>query len=94
MKDPITRELSVKRVIALPGETVRLHPDGVYVDEVRIYEPYLPPGTTTGPGPDGYYLFTIPENCYFVMGDNRRYSADSRHYGPIHLNAIEGLIRL
>ncbi|MGH9029819.1 MAG: signal peptidase I [Acidimicrobiales bacterium] len=78
----------VKRVIGLPGETVS-SPDGrVWIDGKPLNEPWLPPGTsTTGIRPQ-----KIPQNEYFVMGDNRGDSSDSRVFGPIKNSLIVGKV--
>lgn len=83
----------IKRIIGLPGETISARNGSVYVkrpgDEQagRLDEPYLPPGTQTADfGPK-----KIPEGSYFVMGDNRANSNDSRYsLGPIPEGKIVG----
>lgn len=66
----------IKRIIGLPGETVTLKGGKVYINdsEVPLDEPYLKE-TPDGRG-DGTYK--VPEGCYFMLGDNRNNSADSR----------------
>lgn len=78
----------VKRVIGLPGETIS-SPDGrVWIDGKPLNEPWLPKGTvTTGIRPQ-----KIPPNEYFVMGDNRGDSQDSRFFGPISRSLIVGRV--
>jgi signal peptidase I len=91
----------VKRVIGLPGETISLSGGYVYIDGRRLDETWLPAsvqGTTT-PGPSGtaYSLdrpFHIPAGDYFVMGDNRADSCDSRYWGPIPGSLIVGKVDL
>ncbi len=86
----------VKRIIAVPGERVKIedgrvtiysqqHPDGKVLEEA-----YLPQGTTTNR--DGQY--TVGPGEYFVMGDNRSYSYDSRSWGMLPQNMIVGLVRI
>lgn len=77
----------VKRVIALPGETVEVRTDGVYVNGAPLSEPWLPPRSSVGSlkGP-----VTIPKDQYWVMGDNRANSSDSRVFGPIRRGEIVG----
>jgi signal peptidase I len=84
----------IKRVIALPGERLLIRDGVVYINGHRLIEPYLPEAWTVfsnwlGPSgsPDGS---VIPPNEYFVMGDNRNRSQDSRTFGPIGRDRIDG----
>lgn len=87
----------IKRVIALPNEHIKVSEGKVYINNQELQEPYLPSGLKTQ---GGAFLgeneeITIPDNQYFVMGDNRGGSSDSREWGPIKLNLIigEALVR-
>ena len=90
----------VKRVIGLPGETISSKNGRVYIDGKPLNEPWLPPGSDsyTGPlaGDDPHPQFdlpgpvNIPAGEYFVMGDNRTDSEDSRFFGPIPKSLIVG----
>ncbi|MFP5318338.1 MAG: signal peptidase I [Acidimicrobiia bacterium] len=82
---PSTDEF-VKRVIALPGETVEGRGGKVYVDGLEVVEPYLPAGTVTS----DFSAVEVPEGTVWVMGDNRANSADSRVFGAIRESAIVG----
>ena len=76
----------IKRVIGLPGETISASGGSVYINGSKLAEPWLPKGTQTADfGP-----VTIPPGEYFVMGDNRGDSADSRVIGPIPKKLIVG----
>lgn len=69
----------VKRIIGLPGETVKILDGKIYINdsEVPLDEPYLKEEWTYKTGP---YVFEVPEGCYFCMGDNRNRSADARDW--------------
>ncbi len=92
------QRLLIKRVIGLPGEIVSVKRNHVCVrkptemTDVCLDEPYLAPQTVTrdhGDHPDGVYL---KPNQYFLMGDNRLVSFDSRDLGPINRENILGLV--
>jgi signal peptidase I len=76
----------IKRVIALPGETVEAREGQVLINGQPLQEGYLGPGISTGP----LEPQTIPPDHYFVMGDNRGNSKDSRYFGPIPKSLIVG----
>ena len=89
----------VKRIIGLPGETISLRKGHVLIDGKVLHESWLPSSVqgTTFPGPSGptYNLakpYVIPSNHYFVMGDNRADSCDSRYWGPIARALIVGKV--
>lgn len=71
----LTNGMLVKRVIALPGQCVEIRAGRVYLDGLPLDEPYLkePPAGDLAP-------LTLPEGCYFVLGDNRAASKDSRFW--------------
>jgi signal peptidase I len=92
----------VKRVIGLPGETISLNGRGyVEINGKRLDETWLPTSVrgATYPGPPGtafnlVHPYKIPANDYFVMGDNRMNSCDSRYWGPISKSEIVGKVDL
>jgi signal peptidase I len=78
----------VKRVIGLPGETIEMRGKEIYINEVRLDEPYavyneLSVRRNYGP-------ITIPPDQFFMMGDNRDNSRDSRFFGPARREDIVG----
>ena len=86
----------IKRIIGLPEERLKINGGKVYINGTLLYEPYLQPETFTGP--EGYLKenkeIIIPKKSYFVMGDNRQNSSDSRDFGPIRENSIVGKVTL
>jgi len=75
----------IKRIIALPGDTVEIKGEAVYVNGSQLYEPYIedPPSYTLGEK-------TIPDNNYFVLGDNRNNSNDSHNDWTVKRKDIIG----
>ena len=77
----------VKRVIGLPGDTVEIRGGKVFVNDSYQEEPYITRKDTSSMKP-----MRMRAKEYFVMGDNRPYSNDSRHWGPVRLEKILGEI--
>jgi signal peptidase I len=93
LRDPVDHGFSVKRVIAGPGSSIYLKQGAVYVNGTRLEESYLPsrtPTFTTGTATE--QLFRCGKDQYFVLGDNRQNSVDSRTYGPVKRRDILGMV--
>jgi signal peptidase I len=91
----------VKRVIGLPGNVISLSGGYVYIDGKRLDESWLPASeqgvTVAGPAGNRSNLarpYRVPASDYFVMGDNRTDSCDSRYWGPINRSLIVGKVEL
>jgi signal peptidase I len=80
----------VKRIIGLPGETVRIDEQGqVFVDDVPLDEPYLN-AELVSPYRGRFGQWRVAEDSYFVLGDNRNSSSDSRSWGPLERGYLVG----
>ena len=89
---PVNPEKSfVKRVIAEPGDTVRLVDGRVYVNDVAMRDDFVP---TEYRSHDDWGPQVIPEGYYYVMGDHRNNSSDSRHWGPVPKKYITGKVQV
>ncbi len=87
------QEYFIKRVIGLPGETVLIKDGGVYITDpsgatTQLAETYLPNDSATVAQSDE--PVTLKSNEYFMLGDNRNGSKDSRSFGPVHYSFIVG----
>lgn len=91
----ITKKSYIKRVIGLPGDHVEIKDGSVYINGEKLEEDYLSSDVKTESVNGGQYLdIIVPEKTVFVMGDNRPDSIDSRKFGCIPYEKIEGKIVL
>lgn len=82
----------IKRVIGVEGDRVQIANGKVYINGSELEEPYLPVGTVTR---NVYYNdLIVPEGCIYVLGDNRAESMDSRTFGCIPIEKVEGKVVL
>jgi signal peptidase I len=83
-----TSKWYIKRVIGLPGENIYILEGKVFVNGQILNEPYLDQKyNQTG---DSFAIRTVPENHYYVLGDNRDNSSDSRYWGTVSKDLITG----
>ncbi len=92
IRDPLDSVLEIKRVVGLPGDIVQVRDGYVRINKRPLTEPYLDPAVRTDSGEQGLKVILVPEDRYFVMGDNRPVSRDSRTFGPVRRRHILGKI--
>ncbi len=81
----------IKRIIGLPGDSIQVRDDAIWVNGVQLEEPYIPEEFDILPGEyTRNRVVTLGPNEYFAVGDNRPYSSDSRAWGPITPDLIVG----
>lgn len=80
----------IKRVIGLPGDHIEIKDNSVYVNGEKLNEPYLDPGTKTTDVGGCFTDIVVPDKYIYVLGDNREDSGDSRRFGCIPIDKIEG----
>lgn len=88
----IGKESYIKRVIGLPGDHVQIKEGKVYINGEELDEPYLDDSVTTSTTNMAYTDLVVPDDCLFVLGDNRDHSTDSRAFGCIPLEKVEGKV--
>ena len=87
----------VKRVIGLPGQTIYSSGNSIYINGKRLAEPYLPHPDPLGPPiphASAQHPYRVPAGEFYMMGDNRAISCDSRYWGPIKGSTIVGKVVL
>ena len=93
LRDPEYKGYAIKRIVAKPGDSIYVKGGRVFVNGSLLREPYLEPGTQTFASSQHSAEFWIcGEHQYFVLGDNRNNSADSRTYGAVPQQNILGMV--
>ncbi len=82
----------IKRIIAVPGNTLEIRNGAIYINNQPTKENYLPVGASTKAGAfiTENTPITVGDNQYYVIGDNRNHSSDSREWGPITKEELIG----
>jgi len=99
LKDPQIGGVDIKRIVGLPGDVISMVPhvadpgsgkdvygSQLYISSIPYKEPYA-----TSVAPKSFPPTTVPKDAYFVLGDNRDDSTDSRSYGPINARSVRGV---
>jgi len=91
--DDGNKEYALKRIVALPGETIHFWRGYVFINRKLLREPYLIKHTYTFPDPlKEIASYKLGQDDYFVMGDNRDCSIDSRRYGPLSREQVKSRV--
>ena len=94
MKDPLDPSRNfIKRVIGLPGDRILIRDGHVFVNGAQLEEPYVDAARVAGSWPTRSGSGSgeaVPPDSYFVLGDNRDHSSDSRYFGYVNRDQIEG----
>lgn len=85
-----TNDIYIKRIIGLPGDKVEIKNGSVFVNDEKLDEDYLSADVLTSAQPNDFDSLVVPENCLYVLGDNRTISEDSRYIGPVPMENVRG----
>jgi len=84
------KDYALKRIVGMPGEIVHLWRGYVFINRKMLREPYLAKHTYTFPDENTQtFVFELGPDQYFMLGDNRDHSSDSRTYGPVERKLIK-----
>ena len=92
VKDPGHLDYAIKRIIGTPSEILHFKGGNVIVNGKQLIEPYLAPHTETFLPDSWEKLVVLGKDQYYVLGDNRTRSEDSRYYGPVYRHQILGSV--
>lgn len=93
--DDGSNDYALKRIVGLPGEKVHLWRGYIFINRKMLREPYLSKHMYTCPSQQTEKsVFELGEDQYFVLGDNRTYSVDSRVYGPLERSRVKSRVPL
>jgi signal peptidase I len=92
IKDPGHSDYAVKRIVGLPHDVVRLRDGKLFLNGKLFSEPYLSKGTITLTVDGKEHQIMLGPDRYFVLGDNRNISEDSRYYGSVRRDQIVGIL--
>jgi signal peptidase I len=90
IRDPGHNDLAVKRIIAKPFDWLNLKAGVIYINGKRLEEPYLPKNSCTDTPDHQEKWIQLGRNQYYLLGDNRANSEDSRYYGVVERKNILG----
>lgn len=92
IRDPGHADYAVKRIVGLPLDVLQLKDGRIYLNGKQLSEPYLNEGTRTFSADKKEHLIVVGQDHFFVLGDNRGISEDSRFYGAVRRDQIVGVI--
>lgn len=92
IRDPGHSDYAVKRIVGKPKDWLNIRDGNLYVNGKRLNEPYLANGTRTDTPDQQEKWIQLGEDQYYVLGDNRKASEDSRFYGVIRRDQILGIL--
>lgn len=92
IKDPGHSDYAVKRIVGKPGDWLNIRDGSIFLNGRRLSEPYLPTGTQTDAPDRQEKWIQLGQDQFYVLGDNRKASEDSRYYGVVLGDQILGML--